>query len=69
MYFHFASKRDMADAILDTATAVYTQIGQHWVTAEDVRPLDALAGRFWGTRTVRHAHGQNDTAIAHCRRG
>ncbi|MDV7991631.1 TetR/AcrR family transcriptional regulator [Rhodococcus sp. IEGM 1374] len=44
MYFHFASKREMAEAILDTATKVYTRIGRHWAIAEDVRPLDALAG-------------------------
>ena len=24
MYFHFASKRDMAEAVLDTAAAAYT---------------------------------------------
>nr|WP_170949162.1 TetR family transcriptional regulator [Rhodococcus sp. 06-621-2] len=41
MYFHFASKREMAEAVLETATKVYTRIGRHWVTAGDVRPLDA----------------------------
>lgn len=44
MYFHFESKREMAEAVLDTATEIYSRIGQRWVTDGEVRPLDAIAG-------------------------
>lgn len=44
MYFHFKSKQILAEAVLDAAAAVYTTIADRWITALDVRPLDAVAG-------------------------
>lgn len=44
MYFHFASKREMAEAVLDTAAAVYTAIAERWTTEDGIDPLDAITG-------------------------
>ncbi|OAK54014.1 TetR/AcrR family transcriptional regulator [Rhodococcoides kyotonense] len=44
MYFHFSSKREMAAAVLDTATTSYAAIAALWSTADGVDPLDAIAG-------------------------
>lgn len=44
MYFHFSSKREIAAAVLDTATAAYTAIATRWSTADGVPPLDAIVG-------------------------
>lgn len=44
MYFHFASKREIAEAVLDNAAAVYAAIANRWTTAESMDPLDAIRG-------------------------
>ncbi|MEW2018673.1 TetR family transcriptional regulator [Rhodococcus sp. NPDC076796] len=44
MYFHFSSKREMADAVLDTAAAGYGGVAERWMTTDGTRPLDALRG-------------------------
>lgn len=42
MYFHFASKREMAEAVLDNAAALYAAIAERWSTAEGIDPLYAI---------------------------
>ncbi|WP_206509751.1 TetR/AcrR family transcriptional regulator [Rhodococcus sp. KRD197] len=44
MYFHFASKQELAEAVLDAAATVYSTIATRWATEVDVHSLDAIAG-------------------------
>lgn len=43
LYFHFTSKFDIAEAVLDEAEAVYTAIGEKWSADDRVEPADAIA--------------------------
>lgn len=44
MYFHFSSKHEMAEAVLDTAAASYKAIAERWAAAKGTDPLDAITG-------------------------
>jgi AcrR family transcriptional regulator len=44
MYFHFQSKEAMAEAILESAASVYTEIANRWTAVEGAHPFDAIAG-------------------------
>lgn len=43
MYFHFASKRALAEAVLEAAEQAYSAVGQRWPTTGDVHPIVAIA--------------------------
>ncbi|MDJ0362213.1 TetR/AcrR family transcriptional regulator [Rhodococcus sp. H29-C3] len=42
MYFHFASKREMAEAVLDYAAALYAAIAERWSTTDGIDSLVAI---------------------------
>lgn len=44
MYFHFGSKRNMAEAVLDAAAAVYAAIADRWASEPGVDPVAAITG-------------------------
>lgn len=43
MYFHFASKRALAEAVLDAAEQAYSAVEQRRPTTGDVHPIEAIA--------------------------
>ena len=43
MYFHFASKRALAEAVLEAAEQAYSAVGQRRHTTGDVHPIEAIA--------------------------
>jgi len=59
LYFHFKSKFDLAEAVLDEAEAVYTAIGKQWCAEGGIDPLDAIT---FMVRDAAHAYDR-DSAV------
>lgn len=64
MYFHFESKRDLADAVLDAAASVYSTIGEQWSAEDGVHPIAAIASMV---ADAAHAFDHNPAVRAEAR--
>lgn len=60
MYFHFKSKAELADAVLDEARTIYSRIVEPWLVHPaigiDLDPLDAVRAMTLAVGDATHTH-------------